>query len=144
MALKRQQALDFITHHPGEFLLTSFRRFVFTWTGYWSFNPRYLAEEPYDPANICFTTPLTMLMLLGLRQAFRGARSAAFPFAALIIFFPMVYYVTHPGMHYRHAIDPEIVILAVFGTRWLIGLRRKGAHPDAEVGEPFEETAGVP
>jgi 4-amino-4-deoxy-L-arabinose transferase-like glycosyltransferase len=141
MALKRRQALSFISHHPGEFLLISFRRFVYTWTGYWSFDPRYLAEEPYDPDNIFFSVPLTLLMLVGLWQVFRKARDVALPFAFAIVFYPMVYYVTHPEMRYRHVIDPEVVILAVFGTLWLISSRRKNANRDASLSNPTGEAA---
>ena len=28
------------------------RRAIYTWTGYWSFAPEYLKEEPLDPPNI--------------------------------------------------------------------------------------------
>jgi 4-amino-4-deoxy-L-arabinose transferase-like glycosyltransferase len=144
MAAKRRQALDFIDHHPGEFAVTSFRRFVYTWTGFWSLNPIYLAGQPYDPFNICFDLPVTLLMLVGLRQAFRRARHVALPYAFTLAVYPIVYYVTHPEIQYRHVIDPEIVILAVFGAFWLVRAPRGAAPTDSSVSPPAEDTVSVP
>ncbi len=115
MHLKRAQTVAFIRSHPGTFLLTIFRRLVFTWTGFWSFNRQYLAGDPFDPPNIFFSTSLTILMLLGLRRAFRKAPAFAVPFAIVLFIYPMVYYLTHAAIYYRHPIDPEIVVLAVLG-----------------------------
>jgi len=113
MAKKKTQAIEFISSHPGVFMVTSIRRFIYTWTGYWSFAPGYLAIEPFDPYNIVFCSGLTVLMLIGLRRAFRVAREAAILFTLVLICFPLIYYLTHPAMNYRHVIDPEIVALAV-------------------------------
>jgi Dolichyl-phosphate-mannose-protein mannosyltransferase len=144
MAAKRREALDFISRHPREFLVTSFRRFVYTWTGYWSFNPIYLAAQPYDPANICFDLPLTLLMLVGLQQAFRRARAVALPYALTLVVYPIVYYVTHPEIQYRHVIDPEVAILAVFGALWLVRVRRGAAPPGPSVSPSAEDTVRAP
>lgn len=113
MAKKKEQAMAFIASHPGVFMVTSGRRFLYTWTGYWSFAPGYLAIEPFDLYNIVFCSGLTVLMLIGLRRAFRVARDAAILYALVLVFFPLIYYLTHPAMNYRHVIDPEIVALAV-------------------------------
>ena len=37
-----------------------------------------------------------------------------FLFATLLVFYPLIYYITFPTARYRHAIDPELAILAVF------------------------------
>ena len=121
MERKRMQAMSFIQNHPGTFPVTSLRRFIFTWTGFWSLealkttNPHRLADEPFDGLNLFISIPLTILTLTGLRRAFAQARGAAFPFALILLLFPLTYYVTHPMRNYRHPIDPEIVILAVYG-----------------------------
>jgi hypothetical protein len=82
------------------------------WTGYWSFNPAYLSEEQFDLANIPFYTITTILALLGLRKLFQRDFVLALPFAFLLILFPVVYYMTHPDLVYRHPLDPFVVILA--------------------------------
>jgi hypothetical protein len=89
------------------------RRFAYIWTGFWSFDKSYLAEEPFDPPNIFFCTALTVLMLIGLRRVWRADWPRAAYFALLLFFFPSVFYVTHVEVYFRRQIDPLTVILAV-------------------------------
>jgi len=114
MAHKRQQALEFIGQHPGWFARATVRRMVYIWTGFWSFDRRYLAEEPFDIPNIFLCTGLTALALIGLRRAFKHNLAMALPYAFVLIFFPLVYYVTHPEVYYRRPIDPILVVLAAY------------------------------
>jgi hypothetical protein len=111
---KRSQALSFIETHPGIYAWRCVRRIVFIWTGFWSFQSEYLREEPLDPANIFFCTLFTLLALVGLRKAFRCKPGAATLYALILGTFPIIYYLTHPHLAYRHPIDPEIVILGVY------------------------------
>ena len=119
MQEKRREALGFLAQHPGLYFVMCLRRFVYTWTAFWNFDPPNLAIELYDPANIFLTVPLTVLMLVGLRQALRNARQAALPYLFVLVFYPLLFYLTHPQIRYRHVIDPEIVILAALGARFL-------------------------
>jgi 4-amino-4-deoxy-L-arabinose transferase-like glycosyltransferase len=116
MDQKRSQALHFIRSHPASFAWVTFRRIVYMWTGYWSFDQRYLAGESFDFGNIPFRTSLTILALAGLRCAFQRRLALASPCALVLLTFPLVYYITTPQWHYRHAIDPLIVILAVYAA----------------------------
>jgi 4-amino-4-deoxy-L-arabinose transferase-like glycosyltransferase len=109
---KRTLAYEYIKNNPGIFLWRSVRRVIYMWTGYWSFNPAYLSEEQFDLANIPFYTITTILALLGLRKLFQRDFVLALPFAFLLILFPVVYYMTHPDLVYRHPLDPFVVILA--------------------------------
>jgi 4-amino-4-deoxy-L-arabinose transferase-like glycosyltransferase len=123
MAEKKREAVGFVRSHLGWFVWVTLRRIFFTWTGFWSFAPKYLAMEPLDPANILLCTPLTLLALWGLRRAFREKNAAAAPYAFVLAAFPLVYYVTFSQMPYRHRIDPQIVVLATYGvidviSRW--------------------------
>jgi 4-amino-4-deoxy-L-arabinose transferase-like glycosyltransferase len=63
---KAQQAKAYIHAHPRWYAWMCARRAVYLWTGYWSFDPRYLAMEPTDPENIPFASGMTLLGLLGL------------------------------------------------------------------------------
>ena len=114
MALKRSEARAFVGSHKMLYAVQSFRRIVYIWTGYWSFNKRYMAEEPMDPPNIFFLTVLTILALVGLRRAFRDGAHVAMPYLIVFIFFPLVYYITHPEDYYRRPMDPFFVILAAY------------------------------
>lgn len=128
MAEKRREATEFIRSHPGWYAWVTLRRFIFTWTGFWSLSREYLAEEPTDPGNIVLSTALTLFALAGLRRAFQEASPAAVPFALALLVFPLVYYISIPQMPYRHRIDPEIVVLASYGAvSWLASRRKKSA-----------------
>lgn len=116
MEREKQRGIEFIRTHPGWFAVATARRFVYIWTGFWSFDKRYLAEEPLDPPNVFFCTGLTVLMLIGLRRLWRENRSAAVLFAIVLFFFPAIYYVTHVEVYFRRQIDPLILVLAVYGV----------------------------
>ena len=107
---KRRMSRDFLRRHPGLFLRLTLMRFTFTWTGFWSLRADYLAGEPFAFANIGFRTTLTVLMLVGMRRAYRLGREFIVPFALVLFSYPVVYYVTHPGMQYQLALDPLVVI----------------------------------
>jgi len=112
MTRKKNQAVEFIAHHPGIFIWLSLRRAAYLWTGFWSLDRNYLRQEPLDLANIPFLTTFTVLALLGLRRAFRTDAPAAAPYAIVLLFFPAIYYVTHPEAYYLRPLDPFVVILA--------------------------------
>ena len=111
MAEKWRQMFAFIKSNPGTVLWRSLRRFVYMWTGYWSFRREYLHEERFDPPNIVLCTTFTALAMVGLRQAWRRAPDLALPYGLLLLVFPPVYYFTSSTMAYRHPLDPEMVIL---------------------------------
>jgi 4-amino-4-deoxy-L-arabinose transferase-like glycosyltransferase len=120
MAEKWRLAFEFAKSNPRLIAWRSFRRFVYMWTGFWSLSREYLREEPFDPPNMIFCTTLTVLVLLGLRQAFQSAADYAVPYAVVLLAFPLVYYITHSDIAYRHPLDPEIVILGSYAVlSWL-------------------------
>jgi len=116
MAEKRRESLDFIASHKGWFAWVTLRRVLYTWTGYWSLDSRYLAGERFDPPNILLCTTLTLLSLVGLGRAFRRGIAVVAAYALVLLSFPLIYYVTHPEMHYRHPLDPLLVVLAVYAA----------------------------
>lgn len=111
MAEKARQEHQYLRQHFGIVVLRSIRRFVYMWTGFWSFNKTYLQEENFDPYNIPFCTALTVLALIGFRKMYLRDPESVVPFAIILIIFPLVYYVANPEMGYREAYDPEVVIL---------------------------------
>ena len=119
---KMNQGLEFINAHRALYVKQTMRRVVYLWTGFWSFNPRYLQEEPADPYNMVFCTGLTILTLMGLWQAWRLDRNIAMPYIVVFIFFLLVYYFTHPEDYYRRPIDPQYVVLAAYAVvTWMGG-----------------------
>jgi 4-amino-4-deoxy-L-arabinose transferase-like glycosyltransferase len=109
---KLQQAKDYIQSHPAWFAWMTFRRIVYMWTGYWSFDRAYLKDEPLDPPNIFVDTTMTILGLWGLRRVFQRDRALGIRFAIVLLFFPLTYYFSHPETYYFRPVDPLIVVLA--------------------------------
>jgi hypothetical protein len=134
-ATKKKQAIAFIKENPRWYVWTAFRRAVFLWTGYWSLEPRYLKEEPFDPPNIVLCTGLSLLALLGLVKAFRSDPALGMPYALVLLSFPLVYYITSPEVYYRRPIDPMFLVLAVYAI-----LRFRATRPSTETLEANDET----
>jgi 4-amino-4-deoxy-L-arabinose transferase-like glycosyltransferase len=130
MERKHQQAMAFIKSHRSWFAAVSLHRALYFWTNFWSLDKRYLAEEPFDPPNMVFSSALTGLALLGLRKAFRERLSIAAPLLLVFLCFPLTYYLTHMQDYYRRPIDPFFALLAIYAVT--------PRRPAVEV-EPFEE-----
>jgi 4-amino-4-deoxy-L-arabinose transferase-like glycosyltransferase len=125
---KFHEGLAFIESHPALYVRQTMRRVVYLWTGYWSLNPRYLQEEPADPLNIIFCTGLTALTLAGLRRVWLLDASIATPYLLVFLFFPVIYYLTHPEDYYRRPIDPQFAVLAAYAVSvWVAERKRRRA-----------------
>ncbi len=132
---KFHQGLDFIETHPQLYAKQTLRRVVYLWTGFWSFGQRYLQEEPADPLNVVFCTALSILTLAGLRRAWQMNPAIAIPYLIVFLFFPIIYYLTHPEDYYRRPIDPEFVILAAC----VIASTRKSRLTSQEAEHDYDE-----
>jgi hypothetical protein len=112
---KGQQAAAYIKAHPVWYAGMVVRRVVYIWTDFWSFSRRYLNEEPLDPIIVPLLTLLSVLTFMGLYRAWKkkGA-DAAVPYALVLIFFPVVYYLTHVGGWYRCPMDPFLIALGSY------------------------------
>ena len=135
MQRERRLAFAFIQHHPALYLWRCLRRFVYIWTGFWSLNPEYLHEEPFDVANIFFCTAFTVLAMTGLYRAFQSSWTATMPYALILLAFPVAYYVAHPEISFRQPIDPALVIFASFAVlsrqKPLLNLASPGKKSDS-------------
>ncbi|HXT85423.1 MAG TPA: glycosyltransferase family 39 protein [Verrucomicrobiae bacterium] len=153
--LKGEQARAYIEAHPLWYAGMMARRFVYVWTGFWSFSARYMAD-PYDNHKIDFvTTPLlallSVLTFMGLARAYRrhGA-GVATPYAIVLIFFPMIYYLTHVGGWYRCPMGPMIIPLAAYevharAAEWVRRRRQiKFAEAPAILAENGSEISAEP
>ena len=134
MQHKRAQAMEFISSHKRLFLWVSLRRAVYMWTNFWSFDPEYLREEPFDIPAIFLNTTMSVLALWGLWVGRRTVGAAISPYAIALFFFPVVYYATHPEDYFRRPLDPLFVVLGVYAvTAWLQSRNpkmRKAFHPE--------------
>ena len=108
-AMNAEQADDaktWIAQNPQKFVVLCFRRFFFYWAGI----PRTGLEQV---KNLLFLLS-SLLAMGGLLLALKRRIHGRFLFASLLLSYPLVYYLTFPTPRYRHPIDPELVILAVF------------------------------
>lgn len=116
MEVRQSQALAWIRAHPGEFAHDTLHRFVDNWTGF-DEPIQDLVSRAWDAVTIFLLDLIFPLLALpGALLAYRRGNPCAFPFASAIIFFPLVYYVTHTSLRYRHPIDPLLCVLAAYSV----------------------------
>jgi len=65
------------------------------------------------------------LSFAGALFAHRARSEAALPFAAVMLMFPVVFYVTHTNGRYRYPMDPIMGILCVFAIVYPLSRLRK-------------------
>jgi 4-amino-4-deoxy-L-arabinose transferase-like glycosyltransferase len=102
-----RQAKQWIAENPGRFLWLIYRKFFSFWGG----QPEPLMRF-FEPLYLC----LSVLGIAGLVAAIRQRVPGVFLFTTLIVFYPLIYYITFPYDRYRHPIEPELLVLAV----WLL------------------------
>ena len=122
---KAHLADAYIQGHPRWYAWMCARRAVYLWTGYWSFNPQYLAMEPTDPENIPFASGLTLLAFLGLFLAWRQRPFEAIRYGGVLMLFPLMYYFIHPEAYRMRPLDPLIIILGCFA---ILALRERAVE----------------
>ena len=103
-------AKQWIAENPKQFAIITFRKFVFFWNGL----PRLSKIQALEQFKNSLFLASSLLAIAGLVLAIRNRVHGVFLFASLLIFYPLVYYVSFPQPRYRHPIDPELVILGVY------------------------------
>ncbi len=103
-------AKQWIAENPKQFAIITFRRFVFYWNGL----PRLSKIQALEQFKNSLFLASSLLSIAGLVFAIKNRVRGVFLFASLLIFYPLVYYVSFPHPRYRHPIDPELVILGVY------------------------------
>jgi hypothetical protein len=124
MAEKQREALHFIANHPRDVLRFLFHRFVNNWTGAWDPIADVWSTAPwYLRGNYLLSWIFSVLAFLGLFFASRARKRETVPFAVVLLVFPLVYYITHTSLRYRHPIDPVMAVLAVYAVAYPISKR---------------------
>jgi 4-amino-4-deoxy-L-arabinose transferase-like glycosyltransferase len=121
MAEKQQEAIRFIRTHPLDTLNFTLHRFSNNWLG--------MDQSPSDVWNhvplqvkliVLGNCLFPLLSLLGMLFAYREQDETAVPLALVLLFFPLVFYITHASTRYRHPMDPVMLVLAVYGLAYPI------------------------
>jgi len=106
----KRQAFDWVRDHPGRFAVISFKRFVYYWAGV----PKATSRLGlFDFRNSLFLAS-SVLAIWGLGWAVRKKRRGAWLFLWLALSYPTIYYFVFPHARYRHPIEPELLIVAVY------------------------------
>jgi hypothetical protein len=110
VAMRRQQAVDYIKADYGRFAVLCLKRFIYFWAG-----PPRLAQVWWlaQVKNSLFLAS-SVLMFWGLGRALRRRKPGAWLLFWLILLYPAIYYVVFPGQRYRNPIEPEMAILGVY------------------------------
>ena len=121
---KRRLAFEFIrTHRALEVRLTG-RRIVATWLGtetpwrdFWS-TDSWLIRTIFLSNSFITIGTVVAIGLLFMRK-----NQYAVPLAGVPLLFPIVYYVTHTSLRYRHPMDPILLFLTALAIAAVLRLR---------------------
>jgi len=137
MAEKQREAFQFMWTHPADTLHFTFRRFVNNWLAItdnpsdaWSSSPFYLK------AFIVLNFLLSLFTMLGALFAYRDRRTEAIPYVAVILVFPLIFYLTHSSLRYRFPMDPVMMVLAAYGVAYPIFQWRERTRTQTEAAAP--------
>jgi 4-amino-4-deoxy-L-arabinose transferase-like glycosyltransferase len=106
----KRVAFEWVRENPGRFVIISLKRFFYYWNGV----PK--ATDSRSPVD--FRTSLflawSVLAIWGMLRALKRKITGSWLFAGLVLTYPTTYYFVFPHARYRHPIEPELLILAVF------------------------------
>ncbi|HEY1271238.1 MAG TPA: glycosyltransferase family 39 protein [Terriglobales bacterium] len=107
---RKREAWQFIRDNPGRFLAISLKRVVY----YWADIPQVDTGRVKEFLRTSSYLASSVLALWGLLRALRKRKPGAGLLGLLVLSFPAIYYVVYPHPRYRHVIEPELLIFAVF------------------------------
>ncbi len=110
IAMRKRQALDCIRADYGRFATLCLRRFVYFWAG----PPKDTQPEWVGAAKNSLFLAWSVLTFWGLGRALRLRKPGAGLLFWLFLIYPAMYYFVYSIPRYRHPIEPEMAILAVF------------------------------
>jgi hypothetical protein len=121
---EKHKAMDFIRSHPRVELELIAKRCVDFWMG---------TAIPIQTFRESSSLLIRVILLgnflsfagavIGIAALIRNRSSYGFPFAMFVVAFPVLYYVTHTSLRYRHPIDPIALLLAAIAVNALVNMR---------------------
>src|SRR5713101_1080016 len=112
MEEKQQEVREFMREHPARFVRFSLERVVYFWIG----PPQANIVAGYDlmiARHVAFLLPASAAFA-GLWLTLRNRKRGGFLLACFLLIYPLPYYLVNPFPRYKHAIEPEIILLAVY------------------------------
>ena len=105
-AQKKRAVAAFIRQYPGEFVDLCLTRMAAFWLG------SLITTDPWW--RDWFFVPLSALTLLGLLAALGSKADGAWLYFWLLLCYPVTYYLVFAQPRYRHAIEPEMLLLTTY------------------------------
>jgi hypothetical protein len=120
---RQHEAVNFIFSHRSLYAWFALNRFTHFWRGK---DYVYIFRVLGRHADLQFrlSESLSLLAFLGVAAGFRKGRPEAVLFTLVLAIYPLVYYVTHTAVRYRHPIEPEMILLAVYAVTIALSLAR--------------------
>jgi 4-amino-4-deoxy-L-arabinose transferase-like glycosyltransferase len=110
IAMRKRQALDYINADYSRFAALCVRRFVYFWAG----PPKDAQPWWMSEVKNSLFLAWSVLMFWGLGRALRLRKPGAGLLLWLMLLYPTMYYFVYSIPRYRHPLEPEMAILAVF------------------------------
>lgn len=110
IAMRKQQAINYIKADYGRFAVLSLKRLLIFWAGL----PRFVDPAWLRLVKDSLFLGSSVLAIWGVGRALRQRRQGAWLFFWLMLLYPAIYYFVYAIPRYRHAIEPEMAILCVF------------------------------
>jgi hypothetical protein len=138
MEEEKRKAVAFIVEHPRIELWLISQRFVDFWTGTATPIAAFRqADSLWLRLILLCNDAAPLFAFLGIVVLLATKNAYALPVVAIPIIFPLLYYVTHTSLRYRHPIDPIVLLLAAIGAhgvwRWCARKFSKAAAAEASV-----------
>ena len=136
MEEEKRKAIAFIVEHPRIASWLIAQRFVDFWTGTATPVAAFRQADSVwlrfvllcnDAAPLCAL--LGTIVLLATKNAY------ALPVVSVPALFPLLYYVTHTSLRYRHPIDPVILLLAGMGVHGLWRWYMQKFRPSSKIAD---------
>ena len=123
MREEMRKALRFMAGNPGIELRLTRDRAVAFWLGTPTPIGNFLSADSLLLRAVSVCSFLLLLgTVAGLALLFLTANEFTFPVASFPLFFPLIYYLAHASLRFRHAIDPILVLLSAIALTAFLGL----------------------
>jgi len=112
MEQMQREVREFVREHPTEFVRFTLDRFVYFWIG----PPQANIVGGYDlmiARHVAFLLP-ALAAFAGLWLMLRQRKPGGLLLASFLLIYPLPYYLVNPFPRYKHAIEPEMILLAVY------------------------------
>jgi 4-amino-4-deoxy-L-arabinose transferase-like glycosyltransferase len=110
IAMRKQQAVEYIKADYRRFAKLCVRRFVY----FWAAPPKDTQPWWMSEVKNSLFLAASVLMFWGLARALRLRKPGAWLMFWLFLLYPAIYYFVYSIPRYRHPIEPEMTILGIF------------------------------